>query len=254
MQSADGLGNTFGRSWELLTKNWILIVPGIVIGVIAALVVFMLVSLGLITGAGMSSVGFGGAGLGALALAGLAVALVGLIAFILTIAYTTGMAAAAWRTGTATLADGSAAFRADGSALLTAIVLLILIGIVAAFLLPFTLGISMLLFWIFFLYTFASVVVGRKSGSEAISDSFRVATRNFGTTLLVVILLAIAFLCAAWVERVLHNIPLIGPVANYVIQQIVAAYATLVIVGEYIKLGARVRTPGTPSGGPPATY
>jgi hypothetical protein len=193
-----------------------------------------------------------GAGVGAALLAGLIVALVLLLASILTVAYTTGMAEAAWRTGTATLDDGAAAFREDAGSLVSAVVLLLILGIIAVILAPFTLGLSALAFWLFFIYTFASVVVGKRSGTEALGESARLTTRNFLMTLAVVVLLAIAFIIAAWIGAVLHHIPFLGPIVSYVINQVVAAYATLVIVGEYMKLRSPVGV-GTPppSASPP---
>ncbi len=255
MQSPEGLGNTFGRSWELLSGNWVMIVPGLVIGVVAALVVFMLTSLGIITGVGLGASGMGGAGLGAAMLAGLVAALVMLVAMILTIAYTTGMAGAAWRTGRATIDDGAAAFRKDGSAILVAVVLLIILAAVATFLSIFTFGLALLAFVLFFMYTFASVIVGGHSGAEALGDSARIATRNFLMTLALLVLLCVVFWVAGWLGGVLGHIPLLGKIVSLVIQQIVAVYATLVIVGEYIKLSrppAAVASP--PSAGPPANY
>jgi hypothetical protein len=250
MQSPEGLGNTFGRSWELLSSNWIMIVPGLVIGIVAAIVVFFVAGASL-----FSAVGLGAAGVGAAMMAGLIVAVIMLIAIILTIAYTTGMAGAAWRTGRATLDDGAAAFRKDGAAILVAVVLLVLLAAVAAFASIFTFGLALLAFVVFFMYTFASVIVGGHSGAEALGDSARVAMRNFLTTLLLLVLLCVVYFFAGWIGGMLSHIRLLGGIVSMVIQQIVAVYATLVIVGEYIKLSspsAVVAAP--PSAGPPATY
>jgi len=255
VQSPSGLGNTFGRSWELLASNWIMLVPGIVIGIVAAIVVFFVVGAGLVSGIGLSAAGASSAGIGAAMMAGLIVGIIILISIILTIAYTTGMAGAAWRTGTATIADGAEAFRKDGAAILVAFVLLVLLGAVAAFASIFTFGLALLAFVIFFMYTFASVIVGGRSGSEALGDSARVATRNFVTTLLLLVLLCAVYFFAGWVGAILSNIKLLGGIVSMVIQQIVTVYATLVIVGEYINLSkppAVVAAP--PSAGPPATY
>lgn len=246
MQSTEGLGNTFERSWQLLTGNWVLIVPGIIIGIVAALIIKILAVFGFVSVVGFTALGAGAAGLGSAFLSAVVIGLVGLAAVILTIAYTTGMAAAAWHTGTTTLADGNEALRADAAAILTAIVVLVVLAIVAAILIPFTLGLSILAFWILFLYTFASVVVGRRSGGEAVADSCRLAVRNFGMTLGVVVLLAIAFIVAGWLQHLLRVIPLLGPIAGYVLQQIVAAYAALVVVGEYIKLERPAQAVATP--------
>ncbi|HET9393891.1 MAG TPA: hypothetical protein VFO29_10300 [Candidatus Rubrimentiphilum sp.] len=255
MQSSSDLGNTFGRSWELLSSNWIMLVPGIVIGIVAAIIVFFVVGAGLVSGVGLSAAGASSAGIGAALMAGLIVGIIVLISIILTIAYTTGMAGAAWRTGRATLADGAEAFRKDGAAILVAVVLLVLLAAVAAFASIFTFGLALIAFVIFFMYTFASVIVGGKSGSEALGDSARIATRNFVTTLLLLVLICVVYFFAGWIGSVLGNIRLLGGIVSMLINQIVAVYVSLVIVGEYIKLSkppAAVAAP--PSAGPPATY
>jgi hypothetical protein len=110
-----------------------------------------------------------------------------------------------------------------------------------------------LAFWLFFIYTFASVVVGKRSGAEALGESARIATRNFLMTLLVIVLLGVAFFVAGWLGNVLGHLPIVGRIVAYVIDQAVAAYATLVIVGEYIKLRPAVQTVGvgTPPGASP---
>jgi hypothetical protein len=255
MQSPEGLGNTFGRSWELLSGNWIMLVPGLVIGIVAAVIVFFLVSAGVIGGVGLGAMGAGGAGFGALAMAGLLSAIIALVSVILTISYTTGMAGAAWRSGRATLDDGAAAFRKDAGSILVAVVLLIVLAAVAALLLVPTIGLSVLAFILFFMYTFASVIVGGHSGAEALGDSARIAMKNFLTTLLLLVLICVVAFVAGWVGGLFRQIPLLGGIISMVIQQIVAVYATLVIVGEYIKLStppAVVAAP--PSAGPPATY
>ena len=256
MQSPEGLGNTFGRSWELLSSNWIMLVPGIVIGIVAAIVVFFVAGAGLVTGVGLSTAGASSAGIGAALMAGLIVGIIVLISIILTIAYTTGMAGAAWRSGRATLDDGAAAFRKDAGSILVAFVLLVILGIVAGMLSIFTFGLAMLAFALFFLYTFASVIIGGHSGSEALGDSARITTKNFVTTLLLLILICVVAFVGNWVGGMLsHSIPLLGRIVALIIQEIITVYATLVIVGEYIKLStpaAAVAAP--PSAGPPATY
>jgi hypothetical protein len=256
VQSPEGLGNTFGRSWELLAANWIMLVPGLVIGIVAAVLVFFTVGAGLAGGVGLSAAGLGGAGLGTAVMFGLLAAVIGLVAMILTVAYTTGMAGAAWRSGRATLDDGAAAFRKDGGSILVAIVLLIILGIVAAGLSIITFGLAMLAFALFFLYTFASIIVGGKSGTEALGDSAKVTTRNFVTTLLLLILICVVSFAGTWLGNVISNsIPLLGRIVALIIQEIVTVYATLVIVGEYIKLSSPPAVVATPtSAGPPATY
>lgn len=249
MQSSEDLGNTFSRSWELLSNNWVIVVPAVVIAIVAGILIALLGMFGMASAVGFGAVGMGGASVGSAMMTGLLVMVVLLLASILTIAYTTGMASAAWRTGTATLDDGAAAFRQDAGSLISAVVLLVIGGIIAAFLAIFTFGLSMLAFWLFFLYTFAAVVVGRRTGVDALTESARITSKNFLMTLVVVILLAVAFAIAGWIGHVLHQIPFLGPIAQYVINQVVAAYATLVIVGEYVKLQPSVQAVGV--GTPP---
>lgn len=250
MQSSEDLGNTFGRSWQLLTENWILIVPGIVIGIVAAVVVWLLTVYGVASAVGFSAVGMGGVGMMSAFLSTMLVGVVLMLATILVIAYTTGMAGAAWRTGKATLDDGAAAFRADGAQILVAVVLLFLLGIVAVALSVPTLGLALLAFYLFFLYALPSVIVGNRSATDALAESARMTTRNFLATLAIVILLAIAFMVATWLTRFFGGIPLIGLIVRQLIMQAMAAYATLVIVGEYIKLRSTIQPVGV--GTPPA--
>ncbi len=247
--SPEGLGNTFSRAWDLLSRNWIIIVPAIVIAIIAGIVVALLGGIGIGAAYGLSAAGAPVVGIGSMMLTGAIIGAVLLIASILTIAYTTGMADAAWRTGTATLNDGAAAFRQDAGSLIAAVVLLFILGVIAVFVSLFTFGLALLAFWLFFIYTFASVVVGNRSGTEALGESARMTLKNFPATLAIVVLLMIAFFVAGWIGAILHHIPFLGPIVSYVINQIVAAYATLVIVGEYISLCSgvqEVRVPPTP--------
>ena len=250
MQSSEDLGNTFSHSWELLTRNWIIIVPGIVIGIVAAVIVWMLAFFGVASVAGFGAVGMAGVGLASAFLSAMIVGIVLMLATILVIAYTTGMAGAAWRTGTATLADGAAAFSTDGAQIMVAVVLLFLLGIVAVALSIPTLGLALLAFYLFFLYTLPSVIVGNRGATDALGESARITMKNFVGTLAVVVILAIAFIVAAWITRFFNGIPLVGMIIRQVITQGVAAYATLVIVGEYLKLRSTVEPAGV--GTPPA--
>ncbi len=244
MQSANDLESTFLRSWRLLSSNWAIVVPGLVIGVIAGLFDGFLALTGGLGGAALIGVGATGAGYLSAILAGLLVGLVSMLAAILTIAYTTGMAGAAWDRGTATFADGAAAFKRDGAQTLLAVVLLFVIGVVAAILSMVTFGLAMLAYVIFFIYTMAAVIVGNAPAIEGIVESTRIAAKNFLTTLLLVVLIFIISFVGGLVGGIFHGVPLLNHVVALVISQIVLSYATLVVVGEYLKLrGTAVQTP-----------
>lgn len=239
MQSPQDVGNTFSRAWQLLSANWIIIVPGVVVGIVAAIVIGFIGFTGGAASLGAGSLAGGGAALGGIFLTGLLIAIVGALAYVITISYTTGMADAAWRTGTATLADGSAALTSRGSNVFIAAILYFILAVVAVMLSVVTFGLAGLAFALFFLYTFAAVIVGGTPGGQALGESARIVMANFVSTLLVVVLLCVAFLIGAMVSRLFHGIPFLGGIVQYVIQNVILAYASLVIVGEYIK----VRTP-----------
>lgn len=239
MQSPQDVGNTFSRAWQLLSANWIIIVPGVVVGIVAAILIGFVGLTGGAASLGAGSLAGGGAALGGIFLTGLLIAVIGALAYVITISYTTGMADAAWRTGTATLADGSAALSSRGSNVFVAAILYFILAVVAVMLSVVTFGLAGLAFALFFLYTFAAVIVGGVPGGQALGESARIVMANFVSTLLVVILLCVAFLIGAMVARIFHGVPFIGGIVQYVIQNVILAYASLVIVGEYIK----VRTP-----------
>ncbi|MHB8145195.1 MAG: hypothetical protein ACYDDQ_08105 [Vulcanimicrobiaceae bacterium] len=244
MQSANDLESTFLRSWRLLSSNWGIIVPGLVIGVVAGLVDGFLALTGALGGSALIGVGASGAGYLSVMLAALLVGVVSMLAAILTIAYTTGMAGAAWDRGTATFSDGAAAFKREGGQTLLAVVLLFVIGVVAAMLSIFTFGLAMLAYVIFFIYTMAAVIVGNAPAIEGIVESSRLAAKNFVTTLLLVVLIFVISFVGGLVGRIFDGVPLLNHVVALVISQIVLSYATLVVVGEYLKLrSTAVQTP-----------
>ena len=243
MQTGDQLGGVFSRAWQLLSSNWVIIVPGLVIGIIAA----VLGGFFALTGAASSTVvGYGAAFLGVLIAAAIT-----LIATLLSIAYTTGMAKAAWASGKATFADGMEAFTRNGGSLLLALILLWLLGIAAAFVSLFTIGLGLVAYAIFVIYSIPAVVVDGMGAIDAIARSFQLALRNFATTAVVVLLIVIIAWVAGFVGNLFHNVPFLGPILQAAITQAVVAYATLVIVGEYLNLRAVPVPSGRPPSAPP---
>ncbi len=233
MQTSTDLESVFSRSWKLLTENWIIIVPGLILALIGAFVSYSAGPAVVIDNSSGAAVYNPGGMVGHAFNP-----LIGMLISILSIAFVTGMAGAAWRTGKATLDDGLAAFRRDGLQLLLGIILLFVLGFVAIILSIPTLGLAAVAFMIFFLYTFAGIVVGNETAITAMSESFRIATRNFVTTLLVVILIFVIAICGGFLAGLISFLPLVGTLVSLVIQQVVVAFAALVIVGEYLKLRA----------------
>jgi hypothetical protein len=218
--------NVFGRSWSLLRANWAIVVPGLVIGAVAGAVQFVLAP------------AQSGIPAGSLP-ARLIVDVVQLLAPILGIAYTTGMATAAWQSGKATFADGKRALDRDALSVFIAMVALFALGLAAAFFAPFTAYVSLFVYLYFCIYTMAAVVVGERPGLEAIGESMRIAYHRPVTTLvLVAAIVAIVGVMGLFAEF-LSSAPLVGPLVSTVVVQVVIAYVTLVVVGEYVVLRKR---------------
>ena len=236
-QSVEGV---FGRSWQLLTHNWVLIVPGLIIGLIVGFAQALFG--GSSDDSGQSLAGSLGHVVGSVVL--LVITLLGAIA---TTAYTTGMAGAAWAHGSATLADGRRAFERDAGHIFVAMIGLFILGLVAAILAIPTLGIALLAFLLLFIYTMPAAVVGERRGLDALAESYRIATKRFWPTLVVVVLIGVIAVGTWFIIAALHFAPFIGPLIGAVIDQVAVAYFTLVVVGEYLNLrGAAI----PPAAGP----
>ena len=220
VQTVDGV---FGQAWRLLKSNFSIVVPGLIIGALE----------GLLEGIFAPSPEASGAGA---AFGNLITSIVGLIGAILSIAYTTGMAAAAWRTGHASFADGAQAFKREGGHILVALVGLTLIGAAAAFLAPFTFRISIVAFGFFCIYVMPSAIVGEREGFAAIAESARIAYERVGPTLLIILVMFVLAVAGAFGAGLLAFVPFLGPIVAAVVVEAVLAYFTLVVVGEYLAL------------------
>jgi hypothetical protein len=239
--------NMFARAWHLLTRNWSIIVPGVVVGLIVGLVTG-LYGLTQTADPPIGVVGSVTAGLASF-VSGLIVLVVALTGYIVTQCYTAGMAGAAWARGTATLSDGARSLGEDASNVFTAGFGLLVCGIIAALLAVPTLMLSVFAFYLFTMYTMAAAVVGNRPGFAALRESFAIARAKFGTTLVIGILLVLLQIVGSVVAHVFAYAPLLGPIVAAVVQQVVVAYATLVIVGEYLvlrPLAAPAEPPGFP--------
>lgn len=226
--------SVFSRAWELLTRNWILIVPGIVIGLIVGVVTALLTP--------ATPYDYSGDAGGALAnaggyfLRGIVIGLIALLGYIANAAFTVGMAGAAWARGTATLADGAASFREDAGRIVITAIGLILLGILAALLALPTLTLSLLAYYIFTLYAMPAAIIGNREGFASIGESFRIASKRFVPTLIIAVLIAAISFVVRFVALLFAFAPFIGPIIAAILVQIVVAFATLVIVGEYLNL------------------
>jgi hypothetical protein len=213
------------RSWRILSGNWSIIVPGLICGLAGGLII------GLLTLAGYQADKQTAAGFGALT--ALASSIVWVLASIVSIAYTTGMAKAAWETGHASYADGRRAFREDAVQLFVTMIVLTLAGIVAAIFAAPTLGLSLLALVFFLIYAVPAVVVDRRSAFEALAESARVAWRNPISTLLMTVAMGALAFAALLPMVLLAMIPFLGPIFSTTLLQIVASFFALLVVGAY---------------------
>jgi hypothetical protein len=233
----DEITPAFQRAWELLAANPVIVVPGLLLAVaagvlIAVLVAFAIGSYALVSTTGSVTIGYVTGSLGVI----VAIATTLFVA-LLQMVVVTGMSGAAWRTGTASLRDGWAAFVGQWPRALGAIALVFLIGICAAVLAPVTFLLSLLAFVVFFMYVIPAVVLDGLRPGAAIAESCRIAQARFVPTLLLAVLLVALSLVGAAVGAMMsHIVPVTGALTGLVVQQAVAAYATLVVVGIYLKL------------------
>jgi flagellar biosynthesis protein FliQ len=219
--------NLFSRSWDLLSRNWAIIIPGLIVAIVAGILISLLTPAVYVSDGTYEFTGY-------TFLAPVVTAVIGVLAAIISFSYTTGMAAAAWRTGTATFADGAKAFQQEGGHVFTAMLALILVGIGAAILAPFTLGLTVLAVFFLCIYTMAAAVTGDFGGFAAIGESYRLAIARWQATAIIVVVLFVVSICALLIGALFHHIPFIGPLVSQIIQMIVLAYFTLVVVGEYL--------------------
>lgn len=244
-------GNVFARSWWLLSHNWIIVVPSIVIGALGGVLLYALAVSGGASWAFLTDLNGRGPGAFALFASMLVAFAVRIVGSILSVAYTTGMAGAAWERGHATLADGTRVFRHDGAQVALAMLLLFLFGIVAAFLAIPTFFLSVAAYMVFALYTMPAVIVGKRPAAAAVVDSLQIAAKNFATTLLVVAIVVAVAAVGGVAGRLAGAVPVLGQAIGLVVMQAVVAYATLVVVGEYLRLRSSIlEQPPVPPPGP----
>lgn len=228
---------TFSRSWQLLTTNWIIIVPGLVIGFVVGVIDYFI--------APHASASDYSPTWWTSASAAILVTLVNLAGYILSQCYMTGMAGGAWTRGRAELSDGATAFERDAGNVFVAMIGLFVALIIAGVLAFPTIGISLLLYFYFFIYTFPAAIVGERPGFAAMGDSFRIASRRVTPTLIVTIMIAVIVLIGEVIGAVLGFIPFIGPIIGAILVEIVLAYVSLVVVGEYLALRDTLGKPPT---------
>lgn len=178
-------------SWALFRRNWIVALPPVIAMVIAiiggVILALVAIAVGIATGSTQQQLNTPVIVVLAVLYIVLCVGIVALSVWAYAAMF--GMADAVWERGTTTIADGNAAFRSRGGALVVAIIGLIGVGIVALILALPTLFIALLAFPLFTMYVLPAVVSGRRGGFEAIADSFRLVRAYFLPSLIAFVVL-----------------------------------------------------------------
>lgn len=230
----------FGRAFVLLRANWIIVLPSLVVGAVSAVASYALWAAGDLSWGFYGDLNAQGASAFWMFLETIVALGLRILGALIAIAFTTGMAGAAWESGHASIADGAAAFRKRGASVLLALAVLFAIGLASAALVVPTFGISVLLYMTFALYTVPGVIVGGRTAIDAIVDSIRIAAGNLGVTLAVVALIIALAVAGGLAGELAVNVPMLGQIVGWLVMEAVVAYATLVVVGEYLKLGRSV--------------
>lgn len=236
-QSARDLENTFAEAWRLLLRNPVIVLPCILTAIVAtgADTLVQAWIIGLMVG----SAGTGSTLQMLVTLSQIVVFVVSLTLSLIQMAYVTGMAGAAWEHGRARLRDGWSALAHRLLPAAGAGMLLLLMGICAAVLAPITFLITLLAYAVFFIYTLAAVVIGDYPPIGGIVRSAQLALANLLPTFGVVVTIAVIAVAAGWLGSQVGRLDdVAGWLVAGLLQQIVVAYASLFIVGEYRKLAS----------------
>ncbi|HEY9086469.1 MAG TPA: hypothetical protein VIN40_11125 [Candidatus Tyrphobacter sp.] len=233
------LNATFRRSWDLLSNNVIIVVPGLIVGILATGLVIAFIAAFVLSIIGLKLVGgFGGAA----TVAGVVVS--GVIAIlllgVLQATFVTAMAGVAWQKGAVTLGDGWHVFVQCGGPLLGAAALLTLIGLLALALAPFTFLLSLPAFAFLFVYTLPATVLGGRHATAALAESWHLAIDNAGDTAVLVLVLIVLWVAGTSLGPLLAiSTHVFAGITIAVIHQAILAYGSLVACGAYQRLRER---------------
>jgi hypothetical protein len=200
-----GFDTLLSRSWALFKTNWIVALPPVIAGVVSVLAIgvwTVVLTLAVIAASVRAHAPAAERLIVPLAASGVVLIVLVVVLVLWSYAAMYGMADAAWARGTATFADGFAAFRTRAGALIVAMIGMIGLALAAVILALPTLLLSILALPLATMYVLPSVVSGGRGGFEAIGESFRLVRRFFGQSI-------VAFLVLI---AILYGISLVGTV------------------------------------------
>jgi hypothetical protein len=256
VQPVSGPADQLQRAAEVLSKNWILALPT----AIASLVLGMILVLGVVSVATATFVGrqAGGgagmwAGLGSSAIIAAVLAFAGFLLVIFSQAIVIHASEDAWEGRPVNLGASLAATVSRLPDLIVAYIISALILLVAIMLCAVVIGFPLVFVAIYFLmYVVPAVVIGRESGTTAISTSFRLASHNVGPSLIAFAGIVGASIVAFILTGITSHIPLINFIVSFAIGGLAAAYTALVSDRFYDLLRGTVPlVTATPTGSAP---
>lgn len=231
---------TFKDSIEVAKKNPLIFVPTVVVGLVMAVLSMAIIG-GAMTTAGMmggmgspvGAMGAVGAAMGLVALLSIVGTIVGLIAHGMTVA----MAQEAIANGTTSLNTGISVVTSRlvqlvvaavlvGLAVGIGMMLLVIPGIIAAFL---------------FMFTFVIVIADNIPAVDAMKKSFELVTSNFSDLVILFIAVIGIGVVISIINMMFRVIPVVGPLAGSLLMGILWGYITIVIVKVYKGLTTKVQ-------------
>jgi len=154
---------------------------------------------------------------------------------LLAVVATTSMAGRVWDEGYATVEDALQIFREENNPLYLSLGQILGLLVVALLLIIPTGGLSIVAAAFFLMYAVASAVIGREPGFAAVRDSISIATSHVGSTFLLLVAFCALLVLSAMIGFLFGGLWILGPLITAVLHQLVTAYMTLVIAGEYIR-------------------
>ena len=232
----------FTHAWKLLARNPIIVLPGVVLAIFGSLI--DAIGSGILARSEATVTGTAATIAATQLFTSIAIFVVSAAVSLVQMMVVTGMAGGAWAHGSTSLRDGwsALAHRLPSAALAGA--LLLVLGFCAAVLSPATFMLPIVLYALLFIYTMAAVVIGGHSPIQAIIESARLALANAGPTFVVVGMIFVIALAAGGLGGLVGRWSAVGGwLVAGLLQQVIVAYATLVVAGEYLKLASDTHDP-----------
>ena len=231
--------NELQAAFRVLLNNWILAIPTALVSLIAAIfAVFMIAGfMASVMGAGLTGMhpGMAGALLGAGGLTLFVGVIILVLLSLLAHATVIGAAEHVWRGQAADLPGGFAKAMAKLGPLFVLFIILCLIGLVCAILTPL-LGLGLivgLVLAFFFMYSLPAIVVGNRSATEALGDSWRLVRANTGPSIIAFIGIIVVSIVGQIIITLFHAIPFLHVIVSFIVGGLTAAFVALVLVRFY---------------------